>query len=114
MIICFYVYHMQMILQLQEFPLPYWMYLQAYGYAVDAQKQRPSLKLEYAIAAQGAQPEAWRDVSASVHYAGQYCRVARMVSLSRLQPGEHTLFLRIRDNISGQAAAGQATFRITN
>jgi GWxTD domain-containing protein len=90
------------------------LYVQVYNFAVDQQTQRPSLKMEYGIAPSGGEPEIWRDVSPLVQYAGQYCRLARMVNLSQLQPGVYALHIRVRDDVSGQTASAQAPFTVVN
>jgi len=90
------------------------VYLQVYNFAVDQQSGRPGLQVEYALAAKGTEPGSWRDVSPAVMFAGQYCRLARMVSLSRLKPGDYELRVRVRDNISGQTSTATAPFRITS
>ena len=90
------------------------VYLQIYNFAVDQQSGRPGLQVEYALAARGAEPVSWRDTSPLVQFAGQYCRLARMISLSRLKPGDYELRVRVRDNISGQTSTANAPFRITS
>ncbi|HEY2934058.1 MAG TPA: GWxTD domain-containing protein [Acidobacteriota bacterium] len=87
-------------------------YLQVYNFGVDPKDQRPQLKAEYGLARRGAEPENWRDVTSLVKFAGPHCRIARMVSLSRLQPGEYEMRVRIRDKISGQSASALAPFRV--
>jgi hypothetical protein len=90
------------------------LYVQVYNFAVDQQSQRPALKMEYGIAPKGGEPEIWRDVSQLVQYAGLYCRLARMVNLSQLKPGDYTLQIRVRDGISSQNTAAQAPFTVVN
>ncbi len=90
------------------------LYLQIYNFAVDPQRARPALKIEYGIAPKGREPEDWRDCSSMVQYAGQYCRLARMVNLSRHAPGSYELRVRVRDTISGQSVEGSAPFVILN
>jgi hypothetical protein len=88
------------------------IYVQIYNFAVDQQSQRPGLKAEYGVAAKGGEPETWRDTSGLVQYAGGYCRLARMISLSRLKPGDYELRIRVHDNISGQSSVAVAPFRV--
>jgi hypothetical protein len=89
------------------------VYVQIYGFSIDSLNLKPSLKAEYAIIPRGsASPEEWRDTSALVHPAGQYCRLARMVALGRLQPGEYEIHLRVEDRISGRRAVSRAAFRV--
>jgi GWxTD domain-containing protein len=90
------------------------LYVQVYNFAVDQQSQRPALKMEYGIAPKGGEPEIWRDVSQLVQYAGLYCRLARMVNLSQLKPGDYTLHIRVKDSISSQNTAAQAPFTVIN
>jgi GWxTD domain-containing protein len=90
------------------------LYIQIYNFAVDPHSSRPTLKLEYAVAPRGREPETWRDSSSMIHYAGQYCRLARMVNLSRQAPGPYELRVRVRDIISGQSVEGAAPFAIQN
>ena len=88
------------------------LYLQIYNFAVDAEKSHPVIKVEYGVARKGQQPEAWRDSTSMVRFAGSYCRLARMVNLSRLEPGSYELRVRIRDSLSGQVAESSASFSI--
>jgi GWxTD domain-containing protein len=90
------------------------LYIQIYNFAVDPHSSRPTLKLEYAVAPRGREPETWRDSSSMIHYAGQYCRLARMVNLSRQAPGPYELRVRVRDIISGQSVEAAAPFAIQN
>jgi len=90
------------------------LYLQIYNFAVDSLTLRPSLQMEYGIAPKGAQPEVWRDVSAFLQYAGQYCRLGRMINLSRLSPGAHTLYIRARDKITDQIIQAQSPFTVAH
>jgi len=80
--------------------------------AAETTRPAPQLKAEYVVARKGAEPESWRDVTSLVKFAGPHCRIARMVSLSRLHPGEYEMRVRIRDKISGQSASAAAPFRI--
>jgi hypothetical protein len=88
------------------------LYLQIYNFAVDAESSRPSVKVEYGLARKGAEPEVWRDSTSMVRFAGPYCRLARMVNLSRLDPGRYELRVRVRDSISGQSAESKAAFSV--
>ena len=90
------------------------LYVQAYNFAVDQQTLRPALRMEYGIAPKGEEPQIWRDVSSLVAFAGQYCRLARMVNLSQLQPGSYALHVRVKDSISAQTVAAQAPFTVVN
>jgi len=88
------------------------IYLQIYNFAVDQQSQRPGIQVEYGISAKGAEPDSWRDTSSLVQFAGNYCRLARMVNLSRLKAGDYEMRVRVRDTISGQSSTASAPFRI--
>jgi len=88
------------------------LYLQVYNFEVDQQSQRPALKMEYGIALKNGEPAIWRDISSLVRYAGQYCRIARMINLSQLEPGEYALQVRVRDGISSQSTTAQAVFTV--
>ena len=90
------------------------VYLQIYNFAIDQQSRRPGIQVEYGIAAKGTEPESWRDTSSLMQFAGTYCRLARMINLSRLKPGDYELRLRVRDIISGQSSTAIALFRITS
>jgi len=90
------------------------IYLQIYNFAVDQQSGRPGLQVEFAFAPKGTEPGPWRDTSSVVVFAGQYCRLARMISLSRLKPGDYLLHVRVRDNISGQTSTAIAPFRLAS
>lgn len=88
------------------------LYLQIYNFALDAASSRPALKVEYAVAPKGQEPDVWRDSTSMVRFAGSYCRLARMINLSRLQPGSYHLRVRIHDAVSGQDAETAAEFTV--
>jgi GWxTD domain-containing protein len=88
------------------------LYLQIYNFAVSAESAKPSVKVEYAVAAKGKEPETWRDSTSMVRFAGSYCRLARMVNLSRLEPGPYELRVRVRDAVSGQTTESKAPFSV--
>lgn len=88
------------------------LYVQVYNFSLDAQSRRPSLRVEYGISSGGAEPAIWRDATAAVQFAGSYCRLARMVSLGPLAPGEHVLQVRVRDTLSGRSATARSSFRV--
>jgi len=88
------------------------LYLQIYNFAVDASSLQPALKVEYAVAPKGKEPDVWRDSTSMMRFAGSYCRLARMINLSRLQPGTYQLRVRIHDTISGQDAETTAEFAV--
>jgi hypothetical protein len=68
--------------------------------------------MAYGIAQGAGEPKTWRDISSLIRYAGPYCRVARMINLSQLDPGVYTLQVRVRDGISAQSTAAQAMFTV--
>jgi GWxTD domain-containing protein len=88
------------------------LYLQIYNFSLDSASSQPALKVEYAVARKGEEPDEWRDSTRMMRFAGSYCRLARMINLSRLQPGIYQLRVRIRDVISGQAAETTAEFTV--
>jgi GWxTD domain-containing protein len=88
------------------------LYLQIYNFALDGASSQPALKVEYAVAQKGAEPDAWRDSTKMIRFAGSYCRLARMINLSRLQPGIYQLRVRIHDTISGQATETAVDFTV--
>ncbi len=88
------------------------LYLQIYNFALDAASSQPSLKVEYSVARKGQEADVWRDSSSMMRFAGSYCRLARMINLSRLQPGIYQLRVRIHDAISGQAVETAAEFAV--
>jgi len=88
------------------------LYLQIYNFAVDAASSKPALKVEYAVARKGQEPDVWRDSTSMMRFAGSYCRLARMINLSRLDPGVYQLRVRIHDAISGQDAETATEFTV--
>lgn len=90
------------------------LYFQIYNFILDQQSLRPGIEVEYGIAVKGSEPESWRDVSSSVQFAGTYCRLARMINLSRLKPGDYEVRIRVLDKVSGQSSTAVASFRITS
>jgi GWxTD domain-containing protein len=88
------------------------LYLQIYNFALDAASSLPALKVEYSVARTGQEPDIWRDATSMMRFAGSYCRLARMINLSRLQPGSYQLRVRIHDAISGQVAETAAEFSV--
>jgi hypothetical protein len=73
---------------------------------------KPALKVEYAVARKGEEPDAWRDSTSIMRFSGPYCQLARMINLSRLQPSVYQLRVRIHDAISGQDAETSAEFSV--
>ena len=88
------------------------LYLQIYNFAVDAASSQPALRVEYSVAPKGKEPDIWRDSTSMMRFAGSYCRLARMINLSRLQPGSYQLRVRIRDSITGQVIETAAEFTV--
>jgi hypothetical protein len=88
------------------------LYLQIYNFALDSASSHPALKVEYAVARKGEEPDEWRDSTSMIRFAGSYCRLARMINLNRLQPGLYQLRVRIHDVISGQAVETAAEFKV--
>ncbi len=88
------------------------LYLQIYNFSLNAASSQPALKVEYAVVQKGEEPDEWRDSTRMMRFAGSYCRLARMIDLSRLQPGIYQLRVRIHDAISGQAAETTAEFTV--
>jgi len=88
------------------------LYLQIYNFALDSSSSKPALKVEYAVARKGEEPDAWRDATSMMRFFGSYCRLARMINLSRLQPSTYQLRVRIRDTISSQTAETSAEFAV--
>ena len=88
------------------------VYFQIYNFGIDQQSLKPELKVEYSIARVGTVPDIWRDTTRSLLFAGQYCRLARLVNLSRLEPGHYRLGIRVRDTIKNQVVTSVAPFRV--
>ncbi len=88
------------------------LYVQIYNFALDSTSSQPALKVEYAVARKGEEPDAWRDSTRMMRFAGSYCRLARMIDLSRFQPGIYQLRVRIHDAISGQVIETAAEFTV--
>jgi GWxTD domain-containing protein len=88
------------------------LYLQIYNFGLDGANSKPALKVEYAVARKGEEPDVWRDSTKMIRFSGSYCRLARMINLSTLQPGVYQLRVRIHDTISGQDAETAAEFTV--
>ena len=88
------------------------LYLQIYNFALDNASSKPALKVEYAVSRKGEEPDTWRDATSMMRFFGSYCRLARMINLSRLQPSIYQLRVRIHDAISKQTAESAAEFTV--
>jgi GWxTD domain-containing protein len=88
------------------------LYLQIYNFALDSASSKPALKVEYAVARKGEEPDAWRDATSMMRFFGPYCRLARMINLSRLQPSIYQLRVRIHDAISRQDTETATEFTV--
>jgi GWxTD domain-containing protein len=88
------------------------LYLQIYNFAVDSASSQPALKVEYAVARKGEEPDEWRDATSMMRVFGSYCRLARMINLSRLQPSNYQLRVRIHDTIAKQTTETAAEFAV--
>ncbi len=88
------------------------LYFQIYNFGIDQQSLKPDLKVEYSIVRAGSEPDMWRDASRSLLFAGQYCRLARLVNLSRLESGDYLLGIRVRDTIKNEVLTSLAPFRV--
>ncbi len=88
------------------------LYFQIYNFGIDQQILKPDLKVEYSIVRAGSEPDMWRDASRSLLFAGQYCRLARLVNLSRLESGDYLLGIRVRDTIKNEVLTSLAPFRV--
>jgi GWxTD domain-containing protein len=87
-------------------------YLQIYNFALDSASAHPGLKVEYAVTPKGEEPDEWRDSTRMMRFSGSYCRLARMINLSRLQPNTYQLRIRIQDAISKQTAETATEFTV--
>lgn len=90
------------------------LYLQLYNPSLDQSTQQPDLQVEYALTARGSKPQQWRDASRMVRHLPGYSRLARLINLSRLDPGEYQVRVRVRDRISGATAQASESFSIVN
>ncbi len=91
---------------------PVGIYLQIYNAGIDQTTLRPSVDVEYALIKDGKEifktPEDWRGNSA----AGQRLTLARLLDSRRLNPGDYSIEVRVRDRVSGQLLVQTAKFTI--
>jgi GWxTD domain-containing protein len=91
---------------------PVGIYMQIYNAGIDQTTLRPSVDVEYALIKDGKeifkQPEDWRGNSDS----GQRLTLARLLDSSRLNPGDYSIEVRVRDRVSGQSLSQTAKFTI--
>ena len=91
---------------------PLGLYIQVYNAGIDQTTLRPSVDVDYVISKDGKelarQAEDWKGMSDS----GQRLTLARLLRTDQLAPGEYKLQIRIRDRVSGQSLAPEASFTI--
>src|SRR2546429_7956120 len=91
---------------------PVGIYLQIYNAGIDQTTLRPSVDVEYALIKDGKEifkaPEDWRGNSD----AGQRLTLARLVDSRTLNPGDHSIEVRVRDRVSGQSLVQTAKFTV--
>ena len=91
---------------------PVGIYMQIYNAGIDQTTLRPSVDVEYALIKDGKEifktPEDWRGNSA----AGQRLTLARLLDSRRLNPGDYSIEVRVRDRVSGQLLVQTAKFAI--
>jgi hypothetical protein len=88
------------------------LYLQIYNFGIDQVTSKPGLKVEYGVSPLGSEPETWWDSTRLVHFAGQYCRMARMVTLAHLDPGDYELRIRVTDPLTNQSTSSKKSFKV--
>ena len=88
------------------------IYMQIYNAGIDQTTLRPSVDVEYALIKDGKEifktPEDWRGNSA----AGQRLTLARLLDSRRLNPGDYSIEVRVRDRVSGHLLVQTAKFTI--
>ncbi|HJZ80707.1 MAG TPA: hypothetical protein VKD91_10185, partial [Pyrinomonadaceae bacterium] len=91
---------------------PIGVYMQIYNAGIDQTTLRPSVDVEYALMKDGKeigkQAEDWRGNSD----AGQRLTLARLIDSSRLNPGDYTVEVRVKDRVSSQSLVQSAKFAI--
>ena len=91
---------------------PVGIYMQIYNAGIDQTTLRPSVDVEYALIKDGKEiskaSEDWRGNSD----AGQHLTLARLLDSRRLNSGDYSIEVRVRDRISGQSLVQTAKFTI--
>jgi hypothetical protein len=91
---------------------PVGIYLQIYNAGIDQTTLRPSVDVEYALLKDGKelqkQKEDWRGASMN----GDRLILSRLVDSRNLNPGDYSVEVRIRDQVSGHALTQTAKFTI--
>ena len=91
---------------------PVGIYMQIYNAGIDQTTLRPSVDVEYALIKDGKEiskaPEDWRGNSD----AGQLLTLARLLDSRRLNSGDYSIEVRVRDRVSGQSLVQTAKFTI--
>src|SRR5207245_2416899 len=91
---------------------PVGIYMQIYNAGIDQTTLRPSVDVEYALIKDGKEiskaPEDWRGNSE----AGQLLTLARLLDSRRLNSGDYSIEVRVRDRVSGQSLVQTAKFTI--
>jgi GWxTD domain-containing protein len=91
---------------------PVGVYLQIYNAGIDQTSLRPSVDVEYVLIKDGRdigkQTEDWRGNSDS----GERLTVARLIDSRSLNPGDYSVEVRVRDQVSGQTLVQSAKFTI--
>ena len=91
---------------------PVGIYLQVYNAAVDQTTLRPAADAEYVLLKDGKelskQTEDWRQIND----AGQRLTLTRLIDSRNLEPGKYQIQIRIRDHVSGETIAPEASFTV--
>lgn len=91
---------------------PVGIYLQIYNAGIDQTTLRPSVDVEYALLKDGKelqkQKEDWRGASMN----GDRLILSRLLDSRNLNPGDYSVEVRIRDQVSGHALTQTAKFTI--
>ena len=92
----------------QDRNLKYW--LQIYNLQIDEDLLRPSATVETLITRDGQEVHKVVDDSEEVSSAAQQMTIQKTVSLEGFEPGEYSIQIRVKDNLSGDIITQSSKF----
>jgi hypothetical protein len=92
---------------------PVGVYLQIYNAGTDQTTLRPSVDVEYALLKDGKQIEKETEDWRNTKMTGDRLNLSRLIDSRALTPGNYTIEVRARDQVSGQSLIRKESFTVT-
>jgi len=91
---------------------PVGVYLQIYNAGTDQTTLRPSVDVEYALLKDGKQVEKKTEDWHNTKMTGDRLNLSRLIDSRALTPGNYTIEVRVRDQVSGQSLIRKESFTV--